>query len=75
MWAGLGQSDTHMNAPTDADGLAEFGVAGGSDRIANPYMLAYHLTKQGWTYYTPVPGPGNAIPPSSFPQPTHPDRR
>lgn len=37
-----------MSASADSDGIAEFGMAGGVDRIANPYMLAYHLTKHGW---------------------------
>lgn len=32
----------------DDDGLAEYGAAGGIDRIANSYFCAFHLARVGW---------------------------
>jgi hypothetical protein len=43
-----GQQSTVQAGPADANGLAHFQAAGSFDRIANPYMAAYHLTDHGW---------------------------
>lgn len=48
IWQVLGQQDTVQSGPADTEGLAPFQATGSFDRIANPYMAAYHLADHGW---------------------------
>lgn len=48
VWSALGQEDTKPVTGPDAQGLAVIAAAGSHLRIANAYMLAYHLTDCGW---------------------------
>ncbi len=48
VWQLLGQQSTVQAGPANADGLAPFVATGSFDRIANPYMAAYHLADRGW---------------------------
>jgi hypothetical protein len=47
-WALLGQAGTGQIGPPDSDGIAAFGAGGDVGRIANNYLGAYHLARQGW---------------------------
>lgn len=48
VWQILGQPSTTQAGPADKSGLAPFRAVGSFDRIANPFMAAFHLSDRGW---------------------------
>jgi hypothetical protein len=48
VWQLVGQQSTVQTSTADADGLVQLQAAGSFDRIANPYMAAFHLADRGW---------------------------
>lgn len=48
-WSLLGQQDTHQVGQADRGGLAPFTAVGGLERIANRYLCAFLMARQGWS--------------------------
>lgn len=49
-WSLMGVIDTTRSGPADATGIAPFAAAGGIDRIANSYLAAFAMARNGWNF-------------------------
>lgn len=48
-WPLFGTAGTVQTKLAGEDGIAEFQAGGSLERMANPYMAAFHIARQGWS--------------------------
>lgn len=48
-WPLFGTAGTVQTKLADEDGIAEFQAGGSLERMANPFMAAFHIARQGWS--------------------------